>query len=226
MAGIIHKASQGFNCDNKYSARSQTAKSKGLLYASYHLGTKADPIKQADFYLETIKDNLDQPMALDIEEIGGNNISLKNATKFIERIFEKTHKYPFIYVNNAVFNEINKHYDKTSVFAKCPLWYARFISKLPTLSTKVWDKVTIWQFSCEINCCECDYNTAKKQCKTLANGNIKYSREFTPLSSSGQKSTKTGFSCPYKIAGTSCDMDINAFNGDKNTLIQLWDTYK
>lgn len=158
---IIHKASQGLKADNKFVSRGLISKSKNLLYASYHLGTNTDPIKQADFYLSIIKDHLNEPTALDIENIGGNNISLKDAEKFINRIFEKTNHFPFVYVNNKVFEEINLKYDKNSVFAKCPLWYARFLLTLPKLSNKVWDKVTVWQFSCELNCKEtgkCLYN--------------------------------------------------------------------
>lgn len=161
VVGIIHKASQGLTIDKKYATRREEAAEKGLLFASYHLGTNLDPIEQADFYIKNVKDKRHQPMALDIEDIGGNNISLQNAEKFIKRIYERTGKYPFVYVNNKVFNEINLKYTKKSVFAKCPLWYARFVTELPRLNNKVWDKVTVWQFSCELNCKktgDCLYN--------------------------------------------------------------------
>jgi lysozyme len=161
VVAVIHKASQGFKTDKKFSDRSKIAKAHNILYASYHLGTNTDPIKQADFYLTVINKNLSEPTALDIEDIGGNNISLEDAEKFINRIYEKTKHYPFVYVNNKVFKAINSKYDKNSVFAKCPLWYARFRSTLPVLENKVWDKVIMWQFSCELNCNEtgkCLYN--------------------------------------------------------------------
>jgi hypothetical protein len=70
-------------------------------------------------------------MALDIEEIGGNNISLADAEIFIRRIHEKTGKYPLLYINNAVFNAINAKYGRDSEFAKCRLWYARFLKNYP-----------------------------------------------------------------------------------------------
>lgn len=158
---IFHRASIGFRADTKYTSRRTEAKSNNILYASYHLGTNADPIKQADFYLQIIGPNSNEPMALDIEDIGGNNITLKDAEKFIERIFEKTNRYPFVYVNHKVYLEINKSFDKKSVFAKCPLWYARFKNSINDIPFKVWDKVTLWQFSCELNCKktgECLYN--------------------------------------------------------------------
>lgn len=152
VVGIIHKASQGLKPDNKYLSRGRLARSRNLLYASYHLGTNSDPMKQADFYLDIIKNDSNEPMALDIEDIGGSNISLPDAEKFINRIYEKTNHYPIVYVNDKVFNAINKKYNKESVFAKCPLWYARFVAILPSLNKNVWDSVTFWQFSCEINC--------------------------------------------------------------------------
>lgn len=158
---IFHRASIGFKADTKYKVRKTEAKSNNILYASYHLGTNADPIKQADFYLQIIGQRSDEPMALDIEDIGGNNITLKDAEKFIARIFEKTNRYPFVYVNHKVYLEINKNFDKNSIFAKCPLWYARFKNNINDITFKVWDKVTLWQFSCELNCKktgECLYN--------------------------------------------------------------------
>lgn len=158
---IFHRASIGLREDKKYSDRRIEAKENNILFASYHLGTNSDPIKQADFYLQIIGANSNEPMALDIEDIGGNNITLKDAEKFIERIFEKTNRYPFLYVNHKVYLEINKSFDKKSVFAKCPLWYARFKNQINDLSFKIWDKVTLWQFSCELNCKktgECLYN--------------------------------------------------------------------
>jgi lysozyme len=191
VAGIIHQASRGLtHKDDKYKERAATAKQKGLLYASYHLGTNTDPIKQADFYLSVIGENKSQPMALDIEDIGGNNINLPDAEKFIKRIFEKTGKYPLVYVNHKVFTEISAKYDKNSIFAKCKLWYARFINSIPPLSKKVWEKVTFWQFASEINC-------------------RKTPTEYAP-------------NCPYKIAGTKNDIDINVFNGTIDELKRFW----
>ncbi|MDI9857964.1 glycoside hydrolase family 25 protein [Flectobacillus roseus] len=158
---IFHRASIGFRIDNKYASRKKEAKLKKIFFASYHLGTNADPIKQADFYLEQISANFNDPMALDIEDIGGNNISLKDAEKFIERIYEKTNRYPFVYVNNKVYTEINNKYNLNSIFARCPLWYARFKNSIKDIPFNVWPNVTLWQFSCELNCKktgECLYN--------------------------------------------------------------------
>ena len=152
VVAIIHQASRGLKADDKYLKRSKESEEKGLLYASYHIGTKEDdPIAQADFYLEVTKDN-PNIRALDIEDNGGKYITLKNAEIFIQRIYDKTGVYPFVYLNNSVFQEINKNYDKSSIFAKCPLWYASYKGDISGLSTHVWDKVSLWQFCSEINC--------------------------------------------------------------------------
>ena len=152
VSAIIFKASGGLKADKGYAESVKKAKANGFLVASYHLGLNSYPIKQADFYLAQIADGKNKPMALDIEELNSKNISLPDAEKFINRIFEKTGKYPFLYCNHQVFLAINAKYDKNSVFAKCPLWYARFKEPLPKISTNVWNKVTLWQFACEINC--------------------------------------------------------------------------
>jgi lysozyme len=192
VSAIIFKASGGMKADTLYTKSAKKARDNGFLVASYHLGLNSDPIKQADFYLARIGADTTQPMALDIEGLENNNISLPDAEKFIKRIFEKTGKYPFLYCNNVVFESINTKYDRKSVFANCPLWYARFNNKpLPILSNKVWDKVTLWQFACEINC----------QDKTT-------------------KGDKAG--CPIRIAGTANDMDVNAFNGTLEDMKAFW----
>ncbi len=202
VVGLLHRASIGMRADKKYLERSDLSKQNELHYASYHLGRKGNPIGQADFYLDVIKNNLNEPMALDIEEIGGNNISLSDAELFIKRIHEKTGKYPMLYINNAVFNAINAKYGRDSEFAKCRLWYTRFLKKLPALSTKVWDKVTIWQFACEINCNPCITKDANGDC-------IKRANKYDP-------------NCPYKVEGTDFDMDVNVFNGTVEEANAFW----
>jgi lysozyme len=202
VSAIIFKASGGMKADTLYTKSAKKARDNGFLVASYHLGLNSDPIKQADFYLARIGADTTQPMALDIEDIGKNDITLPDAEKFIKRIFEKTGKYPFLYCNNVVFEAINAKYDRKSVFAKCPLWYARFLRALPTLSTKVWDKVTLWQFACEINCQVCLERNDKGKC-------IKSSPEYEP-------------GCPMKVEGTANDMDVNAFNGTLADMKAFW----
>lgn len=162
VVGIIHKASQGYSADRKYYGRKLLAKQKGLLWGSYHLGMRGDGKMQADFYLNTIQNDTSELMALDLEGLDTNSfMSLKNAERFIYRIHEKTKRYPVVYCNNTVLEEIGKKYNDTSIFSKCGLWYARYLKELPNFNKNVWSAYTFWQFSCEVNCSEtgkCWYN--------------------------------------------------------------------
>ncbi len=162
VAGIIHKASQGDVADKKYAERKLLAKQNGLLWGSYHMGMKGNPIVQADYYLSITQNDTSELMALDLESLDtAKFMSLKNAEKFISHIYSKTGRYPLVYCNNTVLEEISKNYSDTSIFSKCGLWFARFIKEISNFNTTVWPSYTLWQFSCEINCKktgECWYN--------------------------------------------------------------------
>lgn len=152
VVAIIHKATQGGKIDAKYAIRRKIAKERGYKWGSYHLGLPGNPIKQADFYLQTVGINADEIYALDIEDLNPKrSMPLDSAVKFIERIFEKTGRYPLVYCNWVVLDGINKKFGSSSIFSKCPLWHARFRKSLP-FNTTTWATYTIWQFSCEINC--------------------------------------------------------------------------
>ncbi len=151
IMGIIHKASEGLLADKAFGYRQKLAASKQLLYGSYHVGTNADATEQADFYLKIINTTKKEVMALYLEDKTENAMTLTNAIVFIERVYKKTKRYPFVYVTPKVFTAIANDYDSTSVFAKCPLWYAYFTPKLLPLETRVWKTVSLWQFCGSFN---------------------------------------------------------------------------
>ncbi|MFL5763993.1 MAG: glycoside hydrolase family 25 protein [Bacteroidia bacterium] len=187
VVAIIHKASQGYSADKEYAHREYLAKQKGLLWGSYHMAMKGDPVKQADFYLNTAQIDSTELMALDLEGLDTNYfMSLKNAERFINRIHERTGRYPLVYCNNSVLEEISKNYNDSSIFSKCGLWYARFLKKLPAFSQSVWIDYSLWQFSCEVNCQktgECLYNvpgTLYDMDVNVYNGSIEELRKRWP----------------------------------------------
>src|SRR5713101_7612439 len=67
VVGIIHRATIGDRADLKYAERRDEAKKRGYKWGAYHLGKPGDPIKQADFFLETVKPGKDDLLALDLE---------------------------------------------------------------------------------------------------------------------------------------------------------------
>ena len=153
VVGVIHRATFGDRRDTKYAARKTEALQRGYKWGSYHLGRPGNPIVQADFYLDIVRPTADEVIALDIESLNpATDMSLENAGKFIQRIREKTGRYPMFYANQAVVKQISDTYGRNEVFAKTPLWYARFKSRVTDFPTQTWGSYTLWQFSSEINC--------------------------------------------------------------------------
>lgn len=67
VVAIIHRATIGDRADRKYAERRDEAKKRGYKWGAYHFGRPGDPIKQADFFLETVKPGKDDLIALDLE---------------------------------------------------------------------------------------------------------------------------------------------------------------
>lgn len=57
-----------------------------------------------------------------------------------------------VYANKLVTNAISEQFGADEVFAKPPLWYARFKSNVTDFVEGTWKTYTLWQFSSEINC--------------------------------------------------------------------------
>ena len=157
VAAIIHRATIGFRADAKYAERKVEAKKRGYKWGAYHFGKPGDPIKQADYFLEIVKPEKDDLIALDIDGIDtAKHMSFDEARIFINRIKEKTGRYPFVYANNVVTKAIADQYGQDDVFAKTNLWYARFKKSVTDFPVGTWKTYTLWQFSCELNCSAAD----------------------------------------------------------------------
>jgi lysozyme len=153
VVAIIHRATIGDRVDKKYAERKIEAKKRGYKWGAYHFGKPGDPIKQADFFLDTVKPEADDLLALDLESTDATkHMSFDEARVFINRIKEKTGRYMLVYANNVVTKAISDQFGADDVFAKTPLWYARFKAKVDDFPKGTWDSYTLWQFSSEINC--------------------------------------------------------------------------
>jgi lysozyme len=153
VVAIIHRATIGDRADRKYAERRDEAKKRGYKWGAYHFGKPGDPIKQADFFLKTVKPAADDLIALDLEsDDPTKHMSFDDARVFIRRINEKTGRYPLIYANNVVTKAISDRYGADDVFSKTQLWYARFKRNVTDFPAGTWTTYTIWQFSSEQNC--------------------------------------------------------------------------
>ena len=153
VVAIIHRATIGDRVDRLYEQRKIEAKKRGYKWGAYHFGKPGDPIKQADFFLETVKPEADDLIALDLEsEDAAKHMSFDDARLFIKRIKEKIGRYPLVYANNEVTKAISEQFSADEVFARTRLWYARFKRNVTDFPQATWKTYTLWQFSSEQNC--------------------------------------------------------------------------
>ena len=153
VVAIIHRATIGDRIDKKYAERKIEAKNRGYKWGAYHLGKPGDPIKQADFFLDTVKPEKDDLLALDLESTDfEKHMSFGDARAFVYRVAQKTGRYPVVYANNLVLKAINEQSDENDVLARTALWYARFKPIVTDFPQGTWTTYTLWQFSSEINC--------------------------------------------------------------------------
>lgn len=157
VVAIIHRATIGDRADRKYAERRAEAKKRGYKWGAYHLGKPGDPLKQANFFLETVKPSTDDLLALDLEsDDATKHMSFAEARIFVKRIKEKTGRYPLIYGNNVVTKAISDQFGEDEIFSKTGLWYARFKKNVSDFPSGTWKTYTVWQFSSEQNCTPTD----------------------------------------------------------------------
>jgi GH25 family lysozyme M1 (1,4-beta-N-acetylmuramidase) len=160
VVAIIHRATIGDRVDKKYAERKIEAKRRGYRWGAYHYGKPGDPIKQADFFLATVKPEPDDLIALDLESTDfDKHMSFDEARTFINRVKEKTGRHPIVYANNLVTKAISEQATPDDVFAKTHLWYARFKRSVTDFPAGTWKTYTLWQFSSEMNCTAADRAT-------------------------------------------------------------------
>jgi hypothetical protein len=207
IKGIIHKISE--EDSSIFYKRRKEAYKNNLLFGSYYLPKyDTDGKKQADEYLKLVgKEYIKKEfLALDFEMHKTTNefISPYNAYLFVTRIYEKTGRFPHIYSSRSNIKTLeNSLYGQ--IFKKCKLWIIALTengditesfkndTKNNKKSKKIWTTYSLWQFGCEMNCCE---------------------------EENKEKTTKNP--CFYKVNDLECGIDYNIYNGSKDELIKNW----
>lgn len=144
IVGVIHEASfPRFEQDAKYAERQRAAVEAGLLWGAYHYGNSDNPIRQADHFLEVVRNAWRQTrpenrpneilLVLDFEKNGhypGKTMRVDQAVAFIERIRERTGKYPGLYSGEYRLREVLKNRnvtaEQTRTLGRCWLWIANY----------------------------------------------------------------------------------------------------
>lgn len=182
VVAIIHKATIGTRkLDPSYLTRKEEARKRGYLWGSYHWGESGNPERQADYYIDKVKPTPDELIALDLEDAASSELmNADEAIRFVQRVKQRTGRYPVLYTNHASAKLITAKF-MDSVFAKTPLWYARFKSKVSDFPSGLWPSYTLWQFSSEILLQKPIPGTKPDMDINVYNGSVEQIRASWPL---------------------------------------------
>jgi len=172
VVGIIHEASfPRLERDWRYSERQSQAMGAGLLWGAYHFGDGTNPIQQADHFLSVVasshptvnpapseeKTRHGVLLVLDFEQnthYRGGSMSVGQAVAFVQRIKERTGKYPGIYgseyrLRSMLYGRGASDADR-AVLSNCWLWIANYHAQ--PRYTSPWDKWHLWQYTGDGKC--------------------------------------------------------------------------
>jgi lysozyme len=171
VAAVIHEATfPPLERDARYSERQRAALEAGLLWGAYHYGDGTNPIRQADHFLDAVDSarlsvRLGDPqkqrsgvlLVLDFEKNGhyrGGSMSVAQAVAFVERIKERTGKYPGLYCSEYRLRQMLYGPGATSAHRRaltdCWLWIANY--HFEPRNTAPWSNWRMWQYCGDGKC--------------------------------------------------------------------------
>jgi lysozyme len=166
VVGVIHEATYPrFDRDTYYRTRQTAAMRAGLLWGAYHFGDATNPIEQAEHFLNVVGANWRGPgvqpggvlLVLDFEKNGhypGGTMRVDQAARFVERIKQRTGKYPGVYGSEnrlrAVMNAPGVNRADKAILGNCWLWIANYHYQ-PTPSSP-WSNWRLWQYTGDGKC--------------------------------------------------------------------------
>lgn len=177
LAGFINKASDGlppaYQCSGNeteqrlckalwkryavskelYVTRRAMARSMSLLWGAYHLARPGNPIDQANHFLDFTQPEADDFLAIDVEGLGPEWMSLEDTEEFARHIFRRIGRYPVLYTNGVTAKHIAANAGKYPLLSRLPLWYARYTAEIEAdFPNGHWQNYALWQFSSNVNC--------------------------------------------------------------------------
>lgn len=171
IVGVIHEATfPRRERDAKYQERELAAADAGLMWGAYHFGDGTNPIAQADHFLSAVEEGrpsirADDPkmrrrgvlLVLDFEantHYPGGSMSVAQAVAFVERIRERTGKYPGVYCSEYRLRRMlygpRVSEAQRRTMAKCWLWIANY--HFQPRNTAPWDRWDLWQYTGDGKC--------------------------------------------------------------------------
>ncbi len=172
ILGVIHEASYPrFDYDSRYREREDAAMRAGLLWGAYHYGDGTNPVQQADHFLNVVAASRPTVVAapntekrrpgvllvLDFEKnshYSGGTMSVAQAAAFVERIKERTGKYPGLYCSEYRLRQMLYGPGATpahrAALSNCWLWIANY--HFQPRNTSPWGEWHLWQYTGDGKC--------------------------------------------------------------------------
>ncbi|MEQ1861966.1 MAG: glycoside hydrolase family 25 protein [Chthoniobacteraceae bacterium] len=161
ILAVIHEATYPkFVRDARYAERQTAAARAGLLWGAYHFADATDPERQADYFISVVgghwRQSAQRPpgvlMVLDFElnnHYPGGTMTPVQAAKFVERIRERTGRYPGVYASEYRIKAMLSGSSTTAAvqrtLSNCWLWIANY-HHTPA-STHPWQRWMLWQYT-------------------------------------------------------------------------------
>ena len=161
IVAVIHEATYPrFDRDSYYGTRQTAAARAGLLWGAYHFADGTDPIRQAEHFLSVVQSQWRGPniqpngvlLILDFEKNGhypGGTMRVDQAVTFVERIRQRTGKYPGLYSNEYRLRQTMFGRGVTAaqreILSNCWLWVANYHTE--PRNTSPWSHWTLWQYT-------------------------------------------------------------------------------
>lgn len=161
IVAVIHEATYPpYVRDAYYGTRQNAATRAGLLWGAYHFANATDPIRQAEFFLNTVESSWRGPalrpngvlLVLDFEKNGhypGGSMRVDQAVTFVERIRQRTGRYPGLYCSEYRLRQMLYGKKVTAAqrqsLANCWLWIANY--HFVPRNTAPWSHWTLWQYT-------------------------------------------------------------------------------
>jgi lysozyme len=171
VLAVIHEATYPrLERDDKYYQRQRAAHDAGLLWGAYHFGDGTKAIRQADHFLNVVATSMPPALAketegrrpgvllvLDFEKNShypGGSMSVGQAIAFVERINERTGKYPGLYCSEYRLRQMlyapGVSAAQRRALTNCWLWIANY--HFEPRNTGPWRQWQLWQYTGDGRC--------------------------------------------------------------------------
>jgi len=212
--GQIARCSKGYSLDSKCAEFLAGADRQNMLLGAYHyLQPYGSATGQADLFVNRLK-SIKQSRGIRASRIVlvadvDQKATVPHIIRFVERINERTGRYPMIYIENGELIRSrlrNATRAQKNILKKCPYWLALYGDDYPGIptpqalirATGVWSTWALWQYG------GVEWERGRSRPKHYRNGPWMTPRYFGDMSK---------------------PLERNGFNGSKRELYILWEDH-